>query len=93
MAFATAVNRYAEAAAPWRLAREGTGERLATVLYHLVEGVRLVAWHLRPFIPASATEAHRRLCGRKPLPGWGTFGVTDPGTFVAPGPPLFPRYL
>jgi methionyl-tRNA synthetase len=60
-----ATNRYLERTAPWTLARAagepGTGqaearERLATVLWHALEAVRVVAVTLAPFLPdTSAT--------------------------------------
>jgi methionyl-tRNA synthetase len=91
MSFGTAANRYAEETAPWQLARAGNIERLATTLYHLVEAARLTAWHLSPFIPESANDAHRRISGQDITSGLGTFGVVLPGAHVTPGAPLFPR--
>jgi len=49
-------NRYVEENAPWALAKNGDEARLDTVLYHLVETLRLVAIALYPFMPAK-TEA------------------------------------
>lgn len=93
--FVGAANRYAEETAPWQLAkRAGTpraAERLRTSLYHLAEAARLAAWHLWPFIPNAAAEAHRRLSGQAPEVGLGTFGVLKPGTPATTGAPLFPR--
>ena len=89
--FVTAANRYADETAPWQRAREGNHERLATSLAHLVEAARLAAWHLWPFIPETAAEAHRRLSGHDVCPGLGAFGAVGPGSHVAVGSPLFPR--
>lgn len=89
--FVTAVNQYADAAAPWRRAKEGDHERVKTVLYHLVEAARLAAWHIWPFIPETAGEAHRRLSGIDPAPGLATFGTVPAGARVTVGSPLFPR--
>ncbi len=91
MSFATAANRYAEETAPWHLARADRSERIATVLYHLTEAARLAAWYLSPFIPDTASQAHRRLCGLDVGDGLGTFGAVPAGARVTPGPPLFPR--
>ncbi|MDX8404163.1 MAG: class I tRNA ligase family protein, partial [Mariprofundaceae bacterium] len=44
-------NRYVEENAPWALAKEGNEARLNTVLYNLVETLRLVALQLAPFMP------------------------------------------
>jgi methionyl-tRNA synthetase len=85
-----AANRYAEETKPWVLAKEG-GPGLATSLYHLAEAARLAAWYLTPFLPSTASEAHRRLGGREPEPGLGVFGAVSPGAPVTGGAPLFPR--
>lgn len=91
MGFVTAANRYAEDTAPWHLTRTDDSGRLASVLYHLIEAARLAAWHLWPFIPDGAAEAHRRLSGRDLSVGLGTFGAVPPGASATVGPPLFPR--
>ncbi|MDQ6974169.1 MAG: methionine--tRNA ligase, partial [Mariprofundaceae bacterium] len=44
-------NRYVEDNAPWTLAKSGNLVRLNTVLYHLVETLRLIAVQLSPFMP------------------------------------------
>ena len=58
-----AANKYVEDSTPWTLAKrrkaggeDGTaaGERLETVLYHLVEALRLIAYFCQPFIPGTA---------------------------------------
>ena len=85
-----AANKYAEETAPWQLAKTGD-PRLATSLYHLAEAARLAAWYLTPVMPTVAAEAHRRLSGREPEFGLGTFGAVAPGAPVTGGAPLFPR--
>jgi len=44
-------NRYVEENAPWALAKQRHDARLDTVLFHLVELLRLVALQLLPFMP------------------------------------------
>ena len=44
-------NRYVEDNAPWALAKTEDTARLNTVLYHLVESLRLIAVQLSPFMP------------------------------------------
>jgi methionyl-tRNA synthetase len=64
-----AANSYVEASAPWALAKTRKAEgadgpadqRLATVLYTLVEALRLIAWHVRPFLPATADGIEAQL--------------------------------
>src|SRR4051794_12538084 len=49
------LNRYVEERAPWQLAREpGAAAQLDVVLASLVEGVRVLAVLLWPYLPASA---------------------------------------
>ena len=91
VSFLTAANQYAHETAPWQRAKDGDCERVATSIYYLTEAARLAAWHLWPFIPDTAAEAHRRLTGRDPGLGLGTFGAVPPGTRVTVGSPLFPR--
>ena len=48
-------NKYIDETAPWVLAKdESKKERLATVLYNLLEGIRFVATLLTPFMPDTA---------------------------------------
>jgi methionyl-tRNA synthetase len=84
-------NKYAEETAPWQRAREGDRDRVSTSLYHLIETARVAAWHLWPFIPDTAAEAHRRLSGADVSEGSAAFGVVTPGTRIETGAPLFPR--
>jgi len=90
------VNRYLEESAPWTLAREGKERRLATVLYHALEGLRFVGIALRPFLPRTAEQILRRIAvyGDEERTGWSamaTFGVLPVGATVFKGDPLFPR--
>ncbi len=49
------LNRFVEERAPWQLAKQdGAGEQLAGVLHNLVEGLRVVAVLLWPYLPASS---------------------------------------
>lgn len=87
----TSANRYAEETAPWQRARDGDTVRVATSLYHLTEVARVAAWHLWPFIPDAASQAHRRLSGRHIYETDGAFEGVGPGARVEVGAPLFPR--
>ncbi|HVC34633.1 MAG TPA: methionine--tRNA ligase [Chloroflexota bacterium] len=82
-------NRYVEEMAPWKLARADR-ERLATVLYVLVEAERLVGVALWPFMPSTSDQMLEQL-GTSGQLAW-TWGQTAPGTRVSGQPrPLFPR--
>jgi len=49
-------NRYVDRTAPWKLLKEGGGERLAAVLYNLAEAVRWIAVLICPVMPLKADE-------------------------------------
>jgi len=89
-----AANRYVEATAPWRLAREpGAAGRLDTALWSLAEAVRIVGEGLRPFLPATAGAILAQL-GLEPAADWLdalAWGRLPAGTRVRAAPPLFPR--
>lgn len=57
MAFARRCNKYIDETMPWALAKdEAQTERLGTVLYNLLEGIRFIAVLLTPFMPTTAAE-------------------------------------
>jgi methionyl-tRNA synthetase len=95
-------NRYVQLTAPWELAKkrksgdEGAGARLATVLYNLMDVLRILGYTVQPVMPRKAAELLQQL-GLDPesTPGWadGTaLGRYPAGTHVQPGQVLFPKY-
>jgi methionyl-tRNA synthetase len=55
-------NKYIDETTPWVLAKdEGKKQRLATVIYNLLETVRIAAVVLRPYIPATAEKIFAQL--------------------------------
>ncbi len=55
-------NKYVDETAPWVLAKEEEKKnRLMTVLYHLLESLRITASLLEPFMPDTAQEILRQL--------------------------------
>ena len=87
-------NRYIVTNAPWELAKDPANqERLATVLYHLLECLRLIALCLQPIMPATAEKMAATLGVACPadLPGHGRWGLLAPGAALSPCPALFPR--
>lgn len=95
-------NKYVQETAPWELAKARkagntkAAERLATVLYNLVDVLRLLGYVLLPVMPDKAAELLRQL-GLAPsaLGDWATFaavGQYTAGTRVNPGQVLFPKY-
>jgi len=95
-------NKYVQATAPWELAKARkagdarSGERLATVLYNLVDVQRLLGWAVYPVMPWKAEELLRQLgLGVDPRASWKdvmVVGAYPAGTRVAPGQVLFPKY-
>ncbi len=56
-------NKYIDETEPWVLAKdEAKADRLATVLYHLVEGITMGASLLAPFMPETAERIAAQLC-------------------------------
>ena len=87
------INRYLERTAPWKQARAGRGERVATILYCAAEALRLTAILLQPVMPERVGELWHRLGWQAPssLQDGLVWGSLQPGAPVIGGPPLFPR--
>jgi len=86
-------NRFLERTAPWRQAKAGHTERVATILYHAAETLRLASVLLQPALPHKMAELWRRLGWQpaEPLEEGLAWGGLQPGSPVVEGPPLFPR--
>jgi methionyl-tRNA synthetase len=89
-------NRYLDEAGPWSLHKEGRRERLATVMAHALEALRISAVLLWPVTPRKAEqmlaclglEANLQQLMRSRV---AQFGALAAGTRVRVGEPLFPR--
>jgi methionyl-tRNA synthetase len=102
-----AANKYVEDSAPWTLAKRrkaggedgaAAAERLDTVLYNLVEALRLTAYYCQPFIPGMAAGIAAQLgvslaadtpAARAQATTWGSYPA---GTAVVPGDVLFRKH-
>jgi methionyl-tRNA synthetase len=86
-------NKYIDETQPWVLAKDETGKaRLATVLYNLLESIRIASVLLLPFIPDTAVEIQRQLNASKT--DWESiqsFNGTVAGNKVNDAKPLFAR--
>jgi methionyl-tRNA synthetase len=102
--FVRDLNRYVAESKPWELSREnnpGDAERLNTVLYTLIEGLRISSLLLEPVIPSKALELRTQLgLNASSATGVGssqsgvnalTWGAFLAGTKIAPGTVLFPK--
>ena len=55
-------NKYIDETLPWALAKDETKkDRLATVLYHLLESIRVSSLFLAPFLPDTALNIQKQL--------------------------------
>ncbi len=93
MGVVSEINGYLERTAPWKQAKTGSAGRVATILYHAAETLRLTSILLQPVLPERMAELWRRLGWQPPTPlkDGLTWGSLEPGTAVVSGPPLFPR--
>lgn len=83
--YASAVNRYVDARAPWKGARDpATLPQARTTLHHACLALGRLSALLAPFLPAAAAEIAARV-------GAGADGAVVAGTPVRKGAPLFPR--
>lgn len=92
--YVRSLNRYFNDQQPWRLAREPESRaRLATVLYNVVEGVRIAAALLAPAMPAKMREIRAALgLGPPTFADLDRWGQTEAGTVLPEtAPPPFPR--
>jgi methionyl-tRNA synthetase len=89
----SAGNKYIDSTAPWTLAKDpAQKERLATVMYCLIESQRIVHTILSAFIPRTSAKALSYLGWEQPLSEadlkWGGLKA---GTAIAKAEALFPR--
>ena len=89
-------NKYIDENAPWVLAKdmETNGTRLATVMYNLLETLRICAILLTPFMPDSAKEILRQIGACEHCSTWESaaqYGSLRPDAAVVRGDNLFPR--
>ena len=88
-------NKYIDETAPWVLAKdEGKKDRLATVMYNLLDTIRISAALLTPFMPDSCEKIFRQIGAAADAVTWeasGKTGVLPQNATVAKGDTLFPR--
>jgi methionyl-tRNA synthetase len=87
-------NRYIVINAPWELAKDPANqERLDTVLYTLLETLRLITLTLHPIMPTTGAKMAAAL-GLESPPNLATqsqWGLLTAASAITPGPALFPR--
>lgn len=86
-------NKYIDETMPWALAKdEAKKERLGTVLYNLLEGIRFIAVLLKPFMPETSdkilAQINTDISTHESL---SSFGALKSGESVGEAVPLFSR--
>jgi methionyl-tRNA synthetase len=91
------MNKAIDVTAPWVLAKKKSSHKqLAAVIYHLVEGLRIISGLIYPVMPDTAKKMQKHL-GLDPddsfyhLNQLGTWKVLAPGTTLLKSVALFPR--
>ena len=88
-------NKYIDETAPWLLAKdEAKRVRLATVMYNLLEALRICTQLLTPFMPESTAKAADQIGVPEELRTWeaaGRWGALPADVKVCKGETLFPR--
>ena len=81
-------NKYIDDTTPWTLAKEENFERLGTVLYTLLDAIRIGAIYLFPYLPGTSENILKQLnTNESEL----VFGKTVSGTRLNQPEPLFVR--
>lgn len=94
--FIATLNQDIDATKPWTLAKEGKDAELDASLYRWLEGIRHIAWMIRPFMPETSDKILTQLGvtgdhDAQSIEQVSAWGGLVPGTAVAQGTPLFPR--
>lgn len=96
--FISRTNKYIDETMPWVLAKDETKRaRLATVMYNLLEALRIASVLLTPFMPTTSPKIFAQIgvdSNDTDLTGWDSaekFGLLSPTVTVNKGEALFPR--
>ena len=88
-------NKYVDETAPWVLARDPEKKpRLATVLYNLLEALRICVVLLQPYMPDTCVKAFEQIGAPEAVRTWESaseFGALLADVAVVKGDTLFPR--
>ena len=95
--FINRINKYIDTTAPWELAKKKSQHKqLALVLYNIMEGLRVIAGLVYPFMPRTS-QVMRKHLGMEPgdslqnMEDLKVWGKTTPGTKLPKTLALFPR--
>ncbi len=93
MSLARRANKYIDETTPWVLGKDAEkAERLATVLYNLLETIRFIGVILAPFMPETSAKILEEIGTKKTdFESIEKFGGLEVGSFVGEAVPLFAR--
>ncbi len=96
--FISKMNKYIDTTAPWTLAKdEANIDELATILYNLIEGLRVVSCLIYPIMPQTSLKMQQTLCIEKNRDNFYTleeislWDQIKQGTIIEKPEILFPR--
>ena len=88
-------NKYIDETAPWVLGKdESQKARLASVMYHLCEALRVISILITPFVPNTAPKIQEQLGADTAVLGYenaATWGLLPADAVITKGETLFPR--
>ena len=88
-------NKYIDETAPWVLGKdESQKARLASVMYHLCEALRVISILITPFVPNTAPKIQEQLGAGTAVLGYenaATWGLLPADAVITKGETLFPR--
>ncbi|MBE7027043.1 MAG: methionine--tRNA ligase [Ruminococcaceae bacterium] len=86
-------NKYIDETAPWALAKdESSKDRLMSVIYNLLESIRIIAVLLEAFMPETAKKIYEQIGGcDTSIESLDAFGSLKAGASVGKAEPLFVR--
>jgi methionyl-tRNA synthetase len=88
-------NKYIDETEPWKLGKDETKKaRLATVLYNLLDGIRIISTLLSPFMPSTMPKVWEQIGASEADVEYAKlskFGVLPANVTVHKGEILFPR--
>ena len=91
-------NKYIEDVKPWQLVKEKNSLRLTSVIYNLLEVLRIVAVLIYPFIPGTSQKILKQLGLKVDLKKMNfqdllKWGLSPSGSKIKKEKPLFPRII
>ena len=82
-------NKYIDETTPWTLAKEGNNDRLGTVLYNLLEAIRIAAIQLGSYLPETGEKILNALnTNARDFESCETFGNLEVGNSVVKKPEI-----